>query len=257
METDLMKLTPFSLFLMLLIVATLYPLSSFAQDYTRWGLPEGAKARIGKGTIRDMQYSPDGAILAVASSVGIWLYDAKTYQELSLLGENAHDSESVSFSPDGTTLVSGNDDTITLWDVAARKHKKTIDDVGSSNPVVFSPDGLIFASTGHGSIWLWDTETGGRKGYLAKPDYISCIAFSPNGHTLASGGLDDTVRLWDIDTGRQMHLLKRHRSSVFHVVFSPDGQTIVSWSNDRTLRFWDVRTGKYKKSLSPPGSAQF
>ena len=80
-----MKRTSFPIFLILLTVSTLYLPSSFAQDYTQWGLPEGAKARIGKGRIKEMQYSPDGTILAVAGSVGIWLYDAETLQELALL----------------------------------------------------------------------------------------------------------------------------------------------------------------------------
>ena len=56
------------------------------QDYTTWdSLPEGVKARLGKGEVEDVAYSPDGKYLAVASSIGIWLYDAETYQALSLL----------------------------------------------------------------------------------------------------------------------------------------------------------------------------
>ena len=102
-----MKLTSFPTLLVLLILSTLYLPCSFAQDYTQWGLPEGAKARIGKGRINDMQYSPDGTILAVASSVGIWLYDAETFQELALLRKGKYGVRNISFSPDSTTLVSG------------------------------------------------------------------------------------------------------------------------------------------------------
>lgn len=47
----------------LLILLTLFPLNTFAQDYTRWGLPDGAKARLGKGWINEIQYSPDGTHL--------------------------------------------------------------------------------------------------------------------------------------------------------------------------------------------------
>ena len=70
--------TPFILFI-------LFTLNTFAQDYTRLALPEGAKARLGKGSINEIQYSPDGTRLAVASSIGIWLYDTTTYQEVALL----------------------------------------------------------------------------------------------------------------------------------------------------------------------------
>ena len=55
------------------------------QDYTQLSLPEGAKARLGKGWINEIAYSPDGTRLAVAGGIGIWLYDTATYQELALL----------------------------------------------------------------------------------------------------------------------------------------------------------------------------
>ena len=59
----------------LLILFTLFSLNTFAQDSPQWHLPGGAKARLGKGRIYEIQYSPDGTRLAVASGIGIWLYD--------------------------------------------------------------------------------------------------------------------------------------------------------------------------------------
>ncbi|RKU13828.1 hypothetical protein C6501_09065 [Candidatus Poribacteria bacterium] len=80
-----MKKMLFSIFLSFVVISTFFLPCSFAQDWTQWSLPEGAKARLGKGSISDMQYSPDGTILAISSSVGIWLYDAETLQEIALL----------------------------------------------------------------------------------------------------------------------------------------------------------------------------
>ena len=68
-----------------LLAVLAFALNTSAQDYTRLGLPEGAKARLGKGLIMDVQYSPDGSRLAVASSIGVWLYDAQTGEELDRL----------------------------------------------------------------------------------------------------------------------------------------------------------------------------
>ena len=146
---------------MLLIFSTLYLPSSFAQDYTQWGLPEGAKARIGKGSINAIQYSPDGTILAVAGSVGIWLYDAETLQELALLRKGKSGVRSISFSPDGKTLVSGGYDDVMLWDVAAREHKRTFERMGSS--VSLSPDGTTLVSENYKGIHLSDAKTGSAK----------------------------------------------------------------------------------------------
>ena len=65
-----------TIFSSFLFITILCPSIIYAQDYTRWDLPEDAIARLGKGRISDMQYSPDGARLAVATSIGIWVYDA-------------------------------------------------------------------------------------------------------------------------------------------------------------------------------------
>ena len=91
----------------LLVVFFLFLQSNFAQDYTRWSLPEGAIARLGKGDINDIAYSPDSARLAVASSIGTWLLDAHTGEEIALLARQMRKVSSVAFSPDGVPSRAG------------------------------------------------------------------------------------------------------------------------------------------------------
>ena len=81
--------------------------NTFAQDSPQWHLPEGAKARLGKGSISEIAYSPDGTRLAVASSIGIWIYDTQTGEELDLFVGYTYPVNSVAFSPDDSTLASG------------------------------------------------------------------------------------------------------------------------------------------------------
>lgn len=78
-------------------------LSTFVEASAQWHLPEGAKARLGKGAITEMQYSPDGERIAMASSMGIWLYDVNT----DLLAGHTGAVYGVAFSPDGSRIVSG------------------------------------------------------------------------------------------------------------------------------------------------------
>ena len=78
---------------------------------------------------------------------------------------------------------------------------------------------------------------------------VSSIAYSPDGQTLASGSLDDTVRLWDVNTGEHLHTLTGHWDNVTSVAFSPDGQTLASGSSDRTIRLWDPNTGRLRRTF--------
>ena len=71
-----MKRLLFTVFL----VNVVLPLTSFAQDNTKIGLPEGAITRLGKGGINLMRFSPDGTRLAVGTDVGVWLYDVTRWK---------------------------------------------------------------------------------------------------------------------------------------------------------------------------------
>ena len=69
---------------------------------------------------------------------------------------------------------------------------------------------------------------------------VNSVAFSPNGRTIAGGSWDDTVRLWDADTGEHLQTLTGHTSGVNSVAFSPNGRTIASGSSDGTALLWEL-----------------
>ena len=108
------------------------------QDYSRVNLPDGAIARLGKGGVsyrdRGIAFSPDGRRLALATSMGVWLYDAETFDELALLTGHKEEVNTVAFSPDGTKLASGSGfhlpGTLKLWDVETGRNIATLASTG-------------------------------------------------------------------------------------------------------------------------------
>ena len=195
----------------LLLVSVLFVPASRAQDYTRWNLPEGALARLGKGRAKAAVYSADGTRLAVNSSIGIWIYDAHTGAEIVLIPER--DAVKVALSSDGSTLAStsgGLDNMIRLWDADSGQLKAILE--------------------GH-TAW------------------VSTVAFSSDGATLASGSDDNTIRLWDAVSGQLKAILKGHNGIVASVSYSPDGATLASGSNDGTVQLWDADSEQIKDTL--------
>ncbi|MDM8562724.1 PKD domain-containing protein, partial [Candidatus Marithioploca araucensis] len=72
---------------------------------------------------------------------------------------------------------------------------------------------------------------------------VYSVVFSPDGRYALSGSSDDTLKLWDVNTGAEIRTFAGHTSSVYSVVFSPDGRYALSGSSDDTLKLWDVNTG--------------
>jgi hypothetical protein len=94
-----------------------------------------------------------------------------------------------------------------------------------------SPNGVLSASP---ALRPFEGHTG----------YILSIAFSPDGQRALSGAEDNTVRLWEVASGREIRPLEGHTGEVLTVAFSPDGKRALSGSMDRTLRLWDLTSGR-------------
>jgi WD40 repeat protein len=81
---------------------------------------------------------------------------------------------------------------------------------------------------------------------------VYCVAYSPDGKTLASGGGwegDRTIKLWNVQRGKEQATLDGHTDGVRCVAFSPDGKTLASGGYDYTIKLWDVQTGKKLTTL--------
>ncbi|MCP5103261.1 MAG: hypothetical protein GY950_07780, partial [bacterium] len=79
--------------------------------------------------------------------------------------------------------------------------------------------------------------------------------FSPDNRRVVSGSDDNTLKLWDVESGRLLTTFEGHSNAVYSVAVSPDNKTIVSAGLDNTIKLWDIQTGKLLYSISPlPGN---
>ncbi|MFE4106819.1 protein kinase domain-containing protein [Almyronema epifaneia] len=79
--------------------------------------------------------------------------------------------------------------------------------------------------------------------------WVTTIAFNPKTPILASGSLDDTIRLWNLQTGAMLENLAGHARGVNEVVISPGGQVLASCGDDDTIKVWNLATGELLQTI--------
>jgi len=78
---------------------------------------------------------------------------------------------------------------------------------------------------------------------------VTSVCYSSDGKYLASASLDDTIKLWEVETGRLLRTLAGHTNDVCSVCYSPDGKYLASGSDDYTIKLWEVKTGECVQTL--------
>ena len=196
-------------------------------------------------------YSPDGNLLTIRGSEGLFLYDPKTLDRVAHLGE-FNDISTIAFSPDHTLLALGDlDATIRLWDIATQKqiHAFTGHKVAVSS-IDFSRDGAFLASASYdGTVRIWNIE---KKRQVAALDIQKLtehtptqVIFSPNGSLVAIAVYNGQLILWDFQTDQILRQID-HQFGAPSIALSLDGKILLSIGSDGRgdLKFWEVETGK-------------
>ena len=191
--------------------------------------------------VTDMEWSPDGRYVATVSRDGTGrLWDAETGREVWRVPV-PDEGISVTFHPDGRTIAFGGDDgKITLWQIEPLTKLATLTHGSWGFPIrmSYSPDGQLLAaaySDGLGRVWQGEqvTELRGHDGVIRD------IAFSPGGRTIGTVGDDNTVRLWDSETGRALGSAAA-RALENRLWFSPDGRYVAASSRTGAAYLWDT-----------------
>lgn len=218
-------------------------LASAFTDYSikLWNLDNGQELSPLKGHsgfLSSLSLSRDGKWLASAAMVlgkpgaadyltkpgEIRVWNVNNGQEISLLGGQTNRVTHVALSPDGQRLASAHEvlavhrdatvhqnSMLKIWDSKTGDELRTINNhPGAVTSLAFSPDGqqLACASGRPGQLKLWDVTTGREvascKGHEGQ---ITFLTFNPEGKRLASASADETVKVWDTATGRELLML--------------------------------------------------
>ena len=82
------------------------------------------------------------------------------------------------------------------------------------------------------------------------------MAVTPDGQRAVSASWDNTLKVWDLDSGRELRTLTGHSGSVTAVAVTPDGQRAVSASEDNTVKVWDLETGEVLATFTCDSAAR-
>jgi WD40 repeat protein len=210
--------------------------------------------------VERLAVAPGGKTLATAStdgSVKIWALG--TGEDTATLQSGP--SYAVAFDPDGRTLAAAGRqrqgqqavDVVRVMSAdLAREVAVLRGHRGPIRSVAYAPGGKLLATGSEdGTVKLWDAATGQERETLTGHNgKVFAVAFAPDGKLLASGGGDwahpappgrpGEVKLWDVDSGKELLSLSEPGNVVFAVAFSPEGKTLATANYDATAKLWDV-----------------
>src|SRR5262249_41954043 len=158
----------------------------------------------------------------------------------------------VALSPDGTLAASGGTDrTLRLWDVKTGKELRRCAGI-TDRPrcVAFSPDGRRLLSGHDGPrsrylVRLWDGATGRLlREFKGHARDVMAVAFLSDGRSVLSASMDGTLRLWDVESGKELRRME-HGGGAYDAAVSPDGRRALSAGfGDRVGRLWGPADGQ-------------
>jgi WD40 repeat protein/beta-lactamase regulating signal transducer with metallopeptidase domain len=197
-----------------------------------WDVNSGKETRkiATPGGVSAVAVARGGKLLAYGTGNIVRLCAADTGKEIHQLTAPDGAVLSAVFSPDGKTLaVRGRNQRVRLWNTATGKELRQLNDAEPPR----GGGGLVLVG-----------------GNFFAPE-SRALSISPDGKRVAAAA-GSTVRLWELNTGKEVALLGGHWQAPSAIVLSPDGKTVVSWGFDRVVRRWEAASGKALGAFAAP-----
>jgi WD40 repeat protein len=195
-----------------------------------------------------LAYSPDGKLLVAGTANqdvdgATWVWDAESFSVLHTR-KQAYPVISVAFDKDGRFASGNASGEVLFW--RKRGDYSQVTEFAHRSPVssiAFGSNGELI-SAGGASINIWNTTTNKwERGISGNFQSVECISVSTNGETLATGGSDQTVRLWDVQTGKELLSFGSFQGEVIRIQFGLNGNLAVKSKDMNHVTYWRVDEG--------------
>ena len=208
------------------------------------------------GSIVDFDFILDGKEIVTISNVSqnktdkkkvirLWDFHKQQFSEFA----NQEKYSRVRVSPDGTKIVTTNDDqTIQIWNKKGILLKTLAEHTDRVFDVSFSPNSKLFATTSYdNTLKIWREDGTLINTITGHEDRVLAVSFSPDGKIIATGGGDRSIKLWTTE-GKLLDTLSGHNDWILDIKFSPDGKLIATASHDQSIKIWNLQ-GELIKTL--------
>jgi len=193
------------------------------------------------------KFNPLGTVVASGSHdkhIFLWNVQGECDNFMMMKGHRNAITE-LHWTTDGETLITASPDmSVRAWDAVTGKQIKKMAEhssfVNSCCPARRGPQ-LIVSGSDDGTAKLWDLLVKGSVKTFSEDYQVTAVAFADASDKVYTGGIDNTVRVWDLRKDETVMQLKGHTDTISGMSVSPDGTFLLTNGMDATLRCWDMR----------------
>ncbi len=215
------------------------------------------------GPVRAVAFSSAGLLAACDAQGQITFWNTERWRPEGAVLQTGRATSGLAFSPDGSRLLTASGEPghapefgADVWDVSDRPTERHLKRLRRGVIRVAWTGGadrdLIATGSWDGSVCLWDGASFERLQQFSAGGPILSLAFSSDGARLVAGtGRNNTLHVWETDSGRSVSTIKGHSRAVWGAAFVDGGETLWSSSEDRYLKAWDLSHGEPFRRLPP------